>query len=115
MSRTLVRSCAKPPGPQGEPTHELDEPSTVLLFRPSCAGKSTLGRAVAGRLSRCAFIEVDALRYMVRGGLVAYSRGTPPWEQPEEYKRQRRLGVENAVRLARGFAAAGELSGQMCG
>jgi chloramphenicol 3-O-phosphotransferase len=78
-----------------------------LLFGANCAGKSTLARALAGSLPRCAHIEVDALRYLVVGGLVAASAGTPPHLAPEEYDRQCRLGDDNAARLARGFAEHG--------
>jgi energy-coupling factor transporter ATP-binding protein EcfA2 len=79
----------------------------ILLFGPNCAGKSTLGRLLAGRLPKCAFIEVDVLRYMVVGGLVAHSGGKSPSEAPEDYERQCWLGVANAVRLAQGFATEG--------
>jgi chloramphenicol 3-O-phosphotransferase len=79
----------------------------ILLFGPSGAGKSTLARLLAGRLPRCACIEIDTLRYMIVGGLVAHSGGMPPSQAPEEYQRQCWLGVANAVRLAEGFAAEG--------
>jgi energy-coupling factor transporter ATP-binding protein EcfA2 len=79
----------------------------ILLFGPSGAGKSTLARLLAGRLPRCACIEVDTLRYMIVGGLVAGSGGTPPSQAPVEYQRQCWLGVANAVRLAQGFATEG--------
>lgn len=79
----------------------------ILIFGPSGGGKSTLACLLAGRLPRCACIEVDVLRYMVVGGLVASSGGTPPSEAPEEYSRQCWLGVANAVRLAQGFAGEG--------
>jgi chloramphenicol 3-O-phosphotransferase len=79
----------------------------ILMFGPSGAGKSTLARLLAGRLPRCAHIEVDVLHYMVVGGLVAGSAGTPPHEAPEEYRRQCWLSVANAVRLAHGFASEG--------
>jgi chloramphenicol 3-O-phosphotransferase len=84
-----------------------DTPLAILLFGPSGAGKTTTGRLLAGCFPRCAFIEVDVLRYMVVGGLVAYSGGTHPGQAPEEYLRQCWLGVGNAARLTQGFAAGG--------
>jgi energy-coupling factor transporter ATP-binding protein EcfA2 len=79
----------------------------ILLFGSSGTGKSTLARLLARRLPRCACIEVDTLHYMVGGGLVAHSGGTPPDQAPEEYRRQCWLAVANAVRLAEGFATEG--------
>lgn len=79
----------------------------VLLFGTNCVGKSAVGEALAGVLDRCAFVEVDALRYMVRGGLVAWSEGANPADHAEAYDRQRLLGYRNAAALARGFAAEG--------
>ncbi len=64
-------------------TAEPIPPVVLLLFGANCTGKSTIGRLVAGRLPRCAFIEVDALRYLVVGGLVAYSAGIPPSQAPD--------------------------------
>jgi hypothetical protein len=60
----------------------------ILLFGPSGTGKSTLTRLLAGRLPQCAFIEVNTPRYMIVGGLMADSGGTPPSQAPEEYERQ---------------------------
>ncbi len=84
-----------------------ESPLVILIFGPSCTGKSTVGRLVAGHLPKCAFIEVDALRYMVVGGLVAYSSGVHPSQAPAAYWQQCWMGVENAVRLALGFAKHG--------
>ena len=86
---------------------DLSTPVVVLVFGHNCAGKSTVGKALAGRFRKGAFIEVDELRYKVVGGLVAYSGGVHPKEAPDEYKAQCWMGVENAVVLARNFAAHG--------
>ena len=86
---------------------EVDPPAAILLFGTNCAGKSTVGREVARRIARCAFIEVDELRYMVQGGLVAASGGRPPGEDVEEYARQGRLAVRNGNTLALGVAREG--------
>ncbi len=82
-------------------------PTAFLLFGHNCAGKSEVGRALAAQLDRCAFIEVDELRYMIFGGLVAWSRGASPLEYPDEYARQCALGERNAVALCRLFAEQG--------
>ena len=79
----------------------------ILLYGSSGTGKSTLGRLLAGLMPRCAFIEVDTLRYMIVGGLVAESGGISPSKAPEEYHRQCWLGVGNAVGLAERFANEG--------
>ena len=83
------------------------EATSILLFGPGCVGKSTVGRALALRLPRCAYLEVDELRYKVAGGLVALSAGTSPGEDPDEYARQCALGERNAVALCHGFAEEG--------
>jgi chloramphenicol 3-O-phosphotransferase len=79
----------------------------ILLFGISASGKTTLARALAQRMHRSAVIEVDQLRYMIVGGLVASSAGIQPAQAPEEYQRQCALGVEQAVLLARNFATHG--------
>lgn len=81
--------------------------AAFLLFGPSGAGKSSVGIALAEAMERCAHIEVDGLRYMVRGGLVAWSRGKTPMDDAAEYTRQCELGYKNAVALCREFSSAG--------
>ncbi|TDD08679.1 hypothetical protein E1292_11105 [Nonomuraea deserti] len=72
----------------------------LVLSGPPAAGKSTLGRRVAGTRARCAFIDVDDVRQLVLAGAVA------PWDGAEG-RRQRRLSAVNACSLAGNFVAAG--------
>ena len=57
-----------------------------MVFGVSGSGKSTFRKAIAGQLPKCAFIEVDELRYKVIGDLVAYSAGKHPDTDLEEYR-----------------------------
>jgi hypothetical protein len=79
----------------------------ILVFGVNAVGKSSLSRDLAGRLPRCAFVEVDELRYKVQGGLVAYSKGISPDRAPAEYSLQSEMACKNAVLLASGFADHG--------
>jgi hypothetical protein len=72
----------------------------LVLSGPPAAGKSTVGRRLAGTRARCAFIDGDDVRQLVVAGAVA------PWKGAEG-RRQRRLSAINAGSLARNFAAAG--------
>lgn len=95
------------------------EPTAILLFGHNGSGKSTVAPILADLLERAAHIEVDTLRYMVRGGLVAYSRGRSPLEHPREYEHQFALAARNAVVLCRelardGFSAVVEGLGDEC-
>ncbi|MEO3797562.1 hypothetical protein ABGB14_45810 [Nonomuraea sp. B10E15] len=72
----------------------------LVLSGPPAAGKSTVGRRVAGTRARCAFIDVDDVRQLVLAGMVA------PWDGAEG-RRQRRLSAVNACSLAANFVAAG--------
>ncbi|MEU6720176.1 AAA family ATPase [Nonomuraea sp. NPDC046802] len=71
----------------------------LVLSGPPAAGKSTLGRRLAGTRARCAFVDVDDVRQLVVAGAAA------PWEGTEG-KRQRRLSAINASSLAKNFATA---------
>ena len=74
-------------------------PVLVLAGGPA-VGKSATASGLAASLPRCAVIEVDDVRQLVRSGAAA------PWEG-EEGLRQQVLGVRNACALAREFTAAG--------
>jgi predicted kinase len=74
--------------------------SVLILTGPPATGKNTIAALVAKRLSRCAVIDVDMVRWMVLQPHKA------PWEG-EEGKAQQRLGVQNACSLATSFIRAG--------
>jgi predicted kinase len=81
--------------------------TVIFVFGVNAVGKSSFSRELAGHLPRCAFIEVDELRYKVIGGLVAHSRGMCPDHAPAEFARQYEMACKNAVLLASGFADYG--------
>jgi chloramphenicol 3-O-phosphotransferase len=72
----------------------------LLLTGPSGAGKNAVAAALAPRLERCAVIDVDLVRSMVRRPHRA------PWEG-EEARAQHLLGARNAGALARNVLDAG--------
>ena len=39
----------------------------IILFGPNAVGKSTVGRELAGRMKRAAYVEADLLKYFVAG------------------------------------------------
>lgn len=72
----------------------------LLLTGPSGAGKNTVAAALEPRLERCAVIDVDLVRWMVRQPHRA------PWEGAEG-RAQHLLGARNASALARNLLDAG--------
>ncbi|HET7660464.1 MAG TPA: hypothetical protein VFK66_08750 [Oryzihumus sp.] len=74
-------------------------PVLVLTGGPA-AGKSATGLALSDSTPRCAFIDVDDIRQLVRNG------GAAPWDG-EEGLRQQELGVRNACALAQSFTQHG--------
>jgi chloramphenicol 3-O-phosphotransferase len=75
----------------------------ILIFGPNAVGKSTTARELAAHMKRCAYVETDLLKYLIAGGLVAWSAGLRPKKHPEEYRRQIALRDANAAALARNF------------
>lgn len=73
---------------------------TLLLTGGPAAGKTVTGRALAEATPRCAYIDVDDLRQLVRNG------GAPPWAG-EMGRAQHLLGVRNAAALAENFTRDG--------
>jgi chloramphenicol 3-O-phosphotransferase len=73
----------------------------TILTGPAAAGKNTIANLYATRFcERCAVIDVDALRGMLRHPHAA------PWEGTEGLA-QHRLGVKHACLLAKSFADEG--------
>ena len=79
----------------------------ILMFGPNCVGKSSAARELAGRMNRAAYVETDLLKYLVAGGLVAWSAGLHPRKDPKEYRHQIALMTKNAALLACNFGAFG--------
>ncbi|WP_020141761.1 AAA family ATPase [Terracoccus sp. 273MFTsu3.1] len=74
----------------------------LLVVGAPGAGKSTVTRLVAGRLSRAALLEGDTVSRLVVSGRV-WALGEPA----DEADRQTRLTNDNLVALAASFADAG--------
>lgn len=74
--------------------------SILILTGPPASGKNTVGLALAELRTKCALVDVDRLRTMVRKPHAA------PW-QGEEGLDQAKLGIVNAAMLSRRFLAYG--------
>ena len=72
----------------------------LLLTGPTAAGKNTVARILARRMSRCAVVDFDLVRAM----FVQPHRA--PW-QGDEGRAQQVLGIRHVAQLALGFHAAG--------
>lgn len=80
----------------------VDIPRAVLVIGAQGAGKSTVGRALAERFGRGAFIEGDVLWKMVVGGRVDMSAEPEP-----EAEAQLALRYRHGAMLCESFVAAG--------
>lgn len=76
---------------------------TIVMYGPNAVGKSTTGRELAGRMKHAAFVEADLIKYLVAGGLVAWSAGLRPRKHPDEYRIQCDLKTKNTALLACNF------------
>lgn len=79
----------------------------IILYGLNAVGKSTTARDLAGRMKRAAYVEADLLKYMIAGGLVAWSAGQRPSENREEHRAQIALKNRNTALLAGSFDDAG--------
>ena len=81
-----------------------DEPLIVALTGVQAAGKSTIGRLLAARFARGAYVEADALQGMI-------ASGAEPIREPGvvtvEAARQLRLRLRNMCLLGISFREAG--------
>lgn len=75
----------------------------IIMFGPNALGESTVGRELAGRMQRAAFVEADLIKYFVAGGLVAWSAGLKPRKHPDAYRVQCELKTKNTALLACNF------------
>ena len=72
----------------------------LLLTGGPAVGKTTTARALAETTERCAYIDVDDVRQMIKNG------GVAPWKD-EEGRAQHVLGIRNAAALVANFTDAG--------
>ena len=86
---------------------DIVPPVVVLIFGNSCAGKSTVGRELAGLFTKGAYVEVDELRQKIVGGHVGGPRDPNRKDAPDAHAEQRKIADENASILAQNFAAHG--------
>jgi hypothetical protein len=82
----------------GSPQFRLRSP--LLLTGPPGIGKSAAARLLASRRPRCAVVEVDDIRQLVKSGAAA------PWARGEG-ESQHMLAARNACLLAGSFLAGG--------
>ncbi len=72
--------------------------SILILTGPAGAGKNTVATILARKKSKCAVIDVDAVRHMI------VQPHHAPWSG-NEGKEQVRLGIKNACMMAKNFLA----------
>ncbi len=76
-------------------------PPITILTGPAASGKNTVAHLYATQLrQRCAVIDVDQVRWMLRQPHIA------PWDEPEGLA-QHRLGAHHACLLAKSFVDEG--------
>ncbi len=80
-------------------------PPITLLTGPAACGKNTIAHVYATQYrARCAVIDTDLLRWMLRNPHLAPWPGDPP-DSPAQA--QHRLGIRHACMLAESFAREG--------
>ncbi len=79
----------------------------IILRGISGVGKTTLANILVKKIPLSVIIDVDELRYFVKGGIVGSRSSIKPFDDPQEYLRQCRLADKNAFALTRNFLKAG--------
>ncbi len=79
----------------------------VFLRGGTGVGKTTVADTLVKKIPFSVKIDIDELRYMIKGGRVAAWSKLQPIDYQEEHFRQCRLGDKNAFALARNFLEAG--------
>ena len=79
----------------------------VFLRGGTGVGKTTVADTLVKKIPFSVKIDIDDLRYMIKGGRVAAWSKLKPIDYQEEHLRQCRLGDKNAFALARNFLEAG--------
>jgi adenylylsulfate kinase-like enzyme len=82
----------------------IDQPAIIVLTGIQGAGKSTIGRLLAERFERSAFVDADELHWMIVNGQEWVRE---PGEISAGAAQQLRLRMHNACLLAKSFSEVG--------
>jgi chloramphenicol 3-O-phosphotransferase len=86
----------------------IDRHAIIVVTGAQAAGKTTVGRLLASRFARGAFVEADALQRMIVSGLAWVTDvNDAPVRPTGEAMAQLRLRLHNACLLTRSFYEAG--------
>jgi dephospho-CoA kinase len=84
----------------------MAEPAIIVVTGNQGAGKTTVGRMLAGRFERGAHVEADILQKMIVTGGQWVTETSSPGEIADEAGLQLRLRLRNSCLVARSFYEA---------